>query len=311
MARYKGLLESEKRLQTLSGWRKQHTYLTSDQTIEWKRRWFLTIRKALGYQNPHIIGFMPDNELLALMEAACYLPPGSTVVEVGALMGKSTRGLLAGCILSDSQLYVLDLFTGELPGEETDDFDMRGFFKGDLEPIFWNNLFMFGEEDTKRVHILRGDHFEKAKTWSYGGIDILFEDADHTRCRQSIEAWEKHLKPHGMIIFHDVAREKTYGIDGPINTFTSLLMQREWKQYASQGLLQGVTRDVEWWRTREEAFNDQYLSRGRFTIQPNGGTGGDRGPGDLGASVGAGQEIDRTNDGGHDGSPGIQGVSHK
>jgi hypothetical protein len=136
----------------------------------------------------------------------------------------------------------------------------------------------FFSEDRESFHVIPGDMRQIVSSWSYGPIDFLFEDADHTRCRKTIEEWMPYLAPHAAIAIHDVHPIKTYGIDGPGNTVCQLI-QEGWKilHGGPETILRILTRDPEWWTTRKEAINDIYnagsgLESNKFGLSSGGST---------------------------------------
>jgi predicted O-methyltransferase YrrM len=52
------------------------------------------------------------------------------------------------------------------------------------------------------INKILGDSLEVAKTWKKK-IDVLFIDGDHTKAREDYNAWKKHMKKGGYILFHD------------------------------------------------------------------------------------------------------------
>jgi hypothetical protein len=49
------------------------------------------------------------------------------------------------------------------------------------------------------------DSKEVGKLWEHGAVDLVFVDGDHSieGCKGDIVNWVTHLKPGGLMVFHD------------------------------------------------------------------------------------------------------------
>lgn len=260
--------ENEKRLQMQSEWRKQPTYLETDEVTSWKRKYKATMYKLLAAQDTFIPGFLTQDALRMLSQLSELLFPGARMLEIGSYCGQSTRWILLGCILRDAHLYCIDPFDAKFDGEpalsDTGSWEQREqcmkdtgcyLFEGNVKPVFNVNMEHAFRGLPENLTVIRGLSQEVVSQWSYGDLDIIFIDGDHSRCRQDVELWLPHLRPHGMLILDDVllsAGSSKYGVDCPNNTYMTLL-QQGWKEFTHDGLTRAVTRDPDWWAVRYEA----------------------------------------------------------
>jgi hypothetical protein len=84
-----------------------------------------------------------------------------------------------------------------------------------------------------RTNFFHGDSVEIAKTWSvFLPISILFIDGDHSYegCKRDIEAWYPHMKPSGIIFFHD-HDESSPGVIQAVSEFVNTHAMDHLKSY--------------------------------------------------------------------------------
>ena len=115
-------------------------------------------------------------------------------VEIGAALGKSACYI--GMALKENGsgvLYSID------PHEPTD-WNDRGAVNS-LE-IFKNNITTLGVAD--RVNIIRSYSQDAARSWNRP-IDFIFIDGDHSYegVKRDWELFVPHVKPFGVVVFHD------------------------------------------------------------------------------------------------------------
>lgn len=136
-------------------------------------------------------GFLYTGEVAGLKELAEGLPPNPVVVNVGA--GVGTSGLAFLEAREDLFLYTVDIIKGIEPtgglGNERFAFDKAGI-------------------DPNRYHQIHSDSIECAKVWSEP-VDLVFIDGEHSFEYVTIEGplWYAHVKPGGVIAFHDYGTE--------------------------------------------------------------------------------------------------------
>ena len=66
-----------------------------------------------------------------------------------------------------------------------------------------------------RWHIARSQ--EVGQVWAGDPVDLVFIDGDHSpeACRQDWEVWHPHVRPGGVVAFHDARLDLPGGTGGP------------------------------------------------------------------------------------------------
>lgn len=107
-----------------------------------------------------------------------------TIVEIGVMIGQSTRALLKAAIENGGHLYSIELSDGSLSlvGE--------ALKSGGQDTAFWTPI--------------QGDDLEVAKTWTLP-IEFLLIDTSHEyECTvKELETYSKFMVQQGMIVMHD------------------------------------------------------------------------------------------------------------
>jgi predicted O-methyltransferase YrrM len=131
-------------------------------------------------------GWESDDEQALLFQLAQAVPESGQIVEIGAEYGMSASLFIAGA-KPTVRITSVDLFPGDMLAK------------------YRNNLREAGYEG--RSTQIQGDSSTAGKLWDGGPIDLLFIDGDHNYegCKADIDAWVKHVKVHGFVIFHDCA----------------------------------------------------------------------------------------------------------
>jgi predicted O-methyltransferase YrrM len=159
-----------------------------------KLRWRLRTWPIRGYRN--IEGWLTRAEALGLYNLARGMPAGARVVEIGSWKGKSTYCLAKG--LKQGRVIAIDPF--DATGEEGSEYGrVKG--DGDLVQQFRRNLDRDGL--LRKIDIKVGRSREFAD--QIEDMDFLFIDGDHSieGCRYDFEAFAQHVKPGGLLAFHD------------------------------------------------------------------------------------------------------------
>lgn len=146
-------------------------------------------------------GFLYPGEVAGLKELAIALPPDPVVVNIGAGVGTSALAFLEA--REDLFLYSVDIVkdispTGGL-GNEKFALDSAGI-------------------DPDRYHQIHSDSI-KCAVWWRDSIDLVFIDGEHSFEYVSTEGplWYAHLKPGGVIAFHDYGTEFWGALVGAID----------------------------------------------------------------------------------------------
>lgn len=126
-----------------------------------------------------------------------YVPHSGVIVELGGEYGRSAAQFAKACAGKHNvSIHTVDLFPMNHP------------LVGDLLFAWKSNI---AEARVTDHHILtlphRGKTTEVASTWNTP-IDLLFIDAGHSynEVVTDIIAWVKHVRPGGVVAFHDYAK---------------------------------------------------------------------------------------------------------
>ena len=133
-------------------------------------------------------GFLRAGEPDLLMQLARRLPEYPVIVNIGAGAGTSALAFLEARL--DARVITVDVQeagVGSLEGEE-------------------NALREAGCWDDPRYAQVLGDSAQAGASWKEP-VDMVFVDGDHSYSSvvRDIDAWLPHIKPGGIIAFHDSA----------------------------------------------------------------------------------------------------------
>ncbi len=201
------------------------------------------------------IGFMPDDEGLALYEAALQAAPLGPILEIGSYCGKSTLYLAAGVreAAADTVLFSVDHHRGSeehQPGEEYHDPALvDGSGRVDTFPGFRDTIGRAGLDET--VVAVVGDSHRIARHWATP-LALLLLDGGHSRntAHGDYELWSRHVMPGGLIAIHDVFEDPAAGGRPPYEVFMRALDSGDFVAHAECGSLRVLKRVVEDLRDR-------------------------------------------------------------
>jgi predicted O-methyltransferase YrrM len=140
------------------------------------------------------------------------LPHDGKVVEVGVYHGDFTMEILA--FNQPSELFAVDNWDGAAYEPHATEAYTR---LGHLAP---------------RIRILRKESLVAAKDFADGSLDIVYLDADHTRCAEDIVAWWPKVRPGGWLTGHDYTMDSGMTVKRDVDEFVArtglpLLLTRE------------------------------------------------------------------------------------
>jgi MMP 1-O-methyltransferase len=169
------------------------------------------------------IGFMPDDEGLALHDAGRGAASTGPLLEVGTYCGKSAVYLGAAARASGSVLYTVDHHRGSeenQAGWEWHDERLVDARTGRMDtlPFFRRTIEDAGLEDV--VIAVIGVSTTVAKHWDTQ-LGLLFIDGGHAFdvALSDYESWSPHLAPGGSLVFHDVFEDPAEGGQAPFEVW--------------------------------------------------------------------------------------------
>ena len=190
------------------------------------------------------IGFMPENEGLALYEAALTVAADGPLLEIGSYCGKSTIYLGAAARAAASTLFTIDHHRGSeehQPGEEYFDqrfLDAEG--RVDTFPTFRRAISDAGLEQW--VIPIVSSSWTVLTGWT-APLSFLFIDGGHsgeTVRRDSF--WALWVRIGGLVAIHDVFEDPAEGGRPPFEIYTQLVESGDFQPSATEGSLRVLKR---------------------------------------------------------------------
>ena len=191
------------------------------------------------------IGFMPEEEGLALYEAGLSAPAGLPWVEIGSYCGKSAIYLGAAARERGTILYSIDHHRGSeehQPGEEYHDpglTDEDG--RVDTLPEFHRTIASAGLVDV--VHGIVARSAELAAGWRKP-LGFVFIDGGHSSdaARADHEGWAPHVVIGGLLVIHDVFEDPTEGGRPPFEIYQRAVASGAFEERSREGSLRVLAR---------------------------------------------------------------------
>jgi predicted O-methyltransferase YrrM len=165
------------------------------------------------------IGFMPDDEGLALHAAALDGAAVGPLLEIGTYCGKSAIYLGAAAREAGTVAFTVDHHRGSeenQAGWEHHDTGLVDPRSGRMDtlPTFRRTIEEAGLEDV--VIAVIGSSPTVARHWATP-LGLCFIDGGHAYdvARADYEAWSAHVAPGGVLVFHDVFEDPADGGQAP------------------------------------------------------------------------------------------------
>ena len=165
------------------------------------------------------IGFMPDDEGLALHAAALDGAAVGPLLEIGTYCGKSAIYLGAAARERGTVVFTVDHHRGSeenQAGWEHHDTSLVDPRTGRMDtlPTFRRTIGDAGLEDV--VVAVLGDSPTVARHWGTP-LGLCFVDGGHAYdvALADYEAWSPHVAPGGVLVFHDVFEDPAEGGQAP------------------------------------------------------------------------------------------------
>jgi MMP 1-O-methyltransferase len=173
------------------------------------------------------IGFMPDDEGIALHRAAVTVSHRGPLLEIGAYCGKSAIYLGAAAAATNSVLFSLDHHRGSeenQAGWEHHDASLVDATTGRMDtlPVFRRTVEAAGLEP--HVVALVGSSPVIAKHWNTP-LAFCFIDGGHGRevAHADYDGWARHVAPGGLLAIHDVFPNPADGGTPPYEIYLRML----------------------------------------------------------------------------------------
>jgi predicted O-methyltransferase YrrM len=168
-------------------------------------------------------GFMPDDEGLALYEAALAAGSLGPLLEIGTYCGKSAVYLGAAARDVGTLLFTVDHHRGSeenQAGWEHHDLEVVDARTGRMDtlPFFRQTIEAAGLEDV--VVAVVGQSVPIARTWKTP-LAFLFIDGGHAEdvAMADYEHWTPHVMPGGTLAIHDVFEDQAEGGQAPFHVW--------------------------------------------------------------------------------------------
>ncbi len=192
------------------------------------------------------IGFMPDEEGLALYEAAASVAADGPLLEIGSYCGKSTIYLGAAAKEADSVLYSIDHHSGSEEHQVGQEYFDERFFdpstgRVDTFPTFRETIEGAGMEAWV-VPIVARSHVV-ARGWRTP-LAFVFIDGGHSSAAAATdyECWAPYVQTRGLLAIHDVFEDPADGGRPPYEIFRTALDAGGFDEFSRAGSLRVLQR---------------------------------------------------------------------
>jgi predicted O-methyltransferase YrrM len=147
---------------------------------------------SAGAKLAQAFGYLTQGEVKVLCEVSHNLPHDPVVVNIGA--GAGTSSLVMAESRPDARIFTVDISPGGWMGGMENE----------------KNAFRDAGIENRLPTQILSDSQEAGQSWTGEKIDMLIIDADHSYsgCKGDYEAWQKHLRSGGVILFHDYDRKE-------------------------------------------------------------------------------------------------------
>ena len=169
------------------------------------------------------IGFMPEEEGVALHDAGRTASAVGPLVEIGTYCGKSAIYLGAAARAGGTVLFTVDHHHGSeenQPGWAWHDERLVDPRTGRLDTLPWfrRTIADAGLDDV--VVAVVGDSPTVARHWATP-VGLVFVDGGHAFdvALADYEGWAPHLRTGGLLVFHDVFEDPADGGQAPFEVW--------------------------------------------------------------------------------------------
>jgi predicted O-methyltransferase YrrM len=192
------------------------------------------------------VGFMPDDEGLALHAAGVEAGRIGPLLEIGTYCGKSAVYLGAAARVAGTVLYTVDHHRGSeenQAGWEHHDRRLVDARTGRMDTLPWfrRTIEEAGLEDV--VIAVVGDSPTVAAHWATP-VGLLFVDGGHAFdvALADYEGWARFVKPGGLLAFHDVFEDPREGGQAPFEVWRHAVGSGAFEPLSTTGSLRVLRR---------------------------------------------------------------------
>jgi predicted O-methyltransferase YrrM len=193
------------------------------------------------------IGFMPDDEGLALHGAGLSVASLGPLLEVGTYCGKSALYLGAAAREAGSVLFTVDHHRGSEEnqrGWEYHDERLEDPLDRDrLDTLPWFRRTIAEAKLEETVVAVVGPSAVVARHWSTP-LALVFIDGGHSQAAvdADYEGWAPHVMPGGLLVIHDVFPDPADGGQAPYEVYRRALRSGAFAEDSTTGSLRVLRR---------------------------------------------------------------------
>jgi len=195
------------------------------------------------------IGFMPDDEGLALHAAGLDGAAVGPLLEIGTYCGKSAIYLGAAAREAGTIAFTVDHHRGSeenQAGWDHHDSSLVDAHTGRMDtlPTFRRTIEAAGLEDA--VVAVIGDSPTVARHWRTP-LGLCFIDGGHAYdvALADYEAWSAHVAPGGVLVFHDVFEDPADGGQAPFLVWQHAVESGAFTPVSTTGSLRVLRREYD------------------------------------------------------------------
>ena len=195
------------------------------------------------------VGFMPDDEGLALHAAALDGATVGPLLEIGTYCGKSAIYLGAAAREAGTVAFTVDHHRGSEENQAGWEHHDRSLVdprtgRMDTLPTFRRTIESAGLEDV--VIAVVGNSPTVARHWGTP-LGLVFIDGGHAYdvALADYEAWSVHVAPGGVLVFHDVFEDPADGGQAPYLVWKEAVASGRFTPRSTTGSLRVLRRAYE------------------------------------------------------------------
>jgi predicted O-methyltransferase YrrM len=192
------------------------------------------------------VGFMPDDEGLALHAAGLDGAAVGPLLEVGTYCGKSAVYLGAAARERGTVLFTVDHHRGSEENQAGWEFHDERLVdprtgRMDTLPFFRRTMEDAGIEDV--VIAVIGGSSTVARSWATP-LGLLFIDGGHAfdAALADYEGWSPHVAPGGLLVFHDIFEDPAEGGQAPFEVWKHAVASGDFGPVSTTGSLRVLRR---------------------------------------------------------------------